>query len=944
LEYATDIGSNWILNGSSLYPLATSTNVLIGTATNTNSKKFLVNGSSEFKGQLTIDTTGDELSNGTNTYALPSSSGTLALTSDIASLWEISSNQISPITTANILSIPSGKAIIGTTAEHYYLETDFTNNQFRIAEQDDTTVFQYDSDNGYIDWGTIGSARMNFGNYILHGNTAAYPDGLGIPFGTIETAYINQAVIRTIGQCGEIVLNAFNSNPTTGSSTIRANTSNEIYFSAGKLRINNIIGDNNSSNTIVSVTNGWELKNKLFLSSTSDAEIQIDNNSDKGIHFNSATNEGFKLFADNSMSGTAVINGLAVSNTYPLLQLEKNDTPYHKFYVGSTETYSNSFNLSRNYFVKSSNNSIGTYIESNFTDDTFNLKTFTSTYDEVFMSVDLTNNNQRTTTFEKCSQFTISSGAGSNGDCELLIKADTDNTNEFSNPKIRLQQDGAQVQGLIELTSNNHLQISTTETGSDIVIASAADVEITGNTRIDGNVTTNQIIGYDDSDNIIVSNSTYGWEFKAGTLGRQISIPDITNYPFIGCDNTNNYLIYIQNIGDAYTISGTSTSNLTHNFTGKIQVNTIEADNESSNTIVSNSLYGWEFRGTSTRYNISFPNGTYYPFLGTESSNPYFIHINNIGDAYQISGTSTSTLTHKLLGQTIIDGASTNPALKFQSGSDVYCQMGEASTFPSSNMGAWNSQTIPIGDTFYIGGLAPDGEGFNLAMNGNTMMISNPGDSNTLRWYDEDGLVLGWQITPTGGITPGSDRRIKSEITTYKNSNFEKYKQIRTITYKKKIPDNINPKRLEKQSCINKYNNIHFGIVAQEIYSLYPELEETQSIRDRKEYYYRKDNWDNGVYEEEYKQWLIDKEKFECENQEQGKECCYKQKEPQKIFDEEEPMRTFGYDKLSILSIGVIQDLITENEKLRTELDTYKALMNKLINAKSFADFKKNIA
>ena len=264
LEYATDIGSNWILNGSSLYPLATSTNVLIGTATNTNSKKFLVNGSSEFKGQLTIDTTGDELSNGTNTYALPSSSGTLALTSDIASLWEISSNQISPITTANILSIPSGKAIIGTTAEHYYLETDFTNNQFRIAEQDDTTVFQYDSDNGYIDWGTIGSARMNFGNYILHGNTAAYPDGLGIPFGTIETAYINQAVIRTIGQCGEIVLNAFNSNPTTGSSTIRANTSNEIYFSAGKLRINNIIGDNNSSNTIVSVTNGWELKNKLF--------------------------------------------------------------------------------------------------------------------------------------------------------------------------------------------------------------------------------------------------------------------------------------------------------------------------------------------------------------------------------------------------------------------------------------------------------------------------------------------------------------------------------------------------------------------------------------------------------------------------------------------------------------------------------------------------------
>lgn len=383
----------------------------------------------------------------------------------------------------------------------------------------------------------------------------------------------------------------------------------------------------------------------------------------------------------------------------------------------------------------------------------------------------------------------------------------------------------------------------------------------------------------------------------------------------------------------------------------ELHTNKIQARNNTTNTILSNSSYGWEFRGTSTRYNISFPGGTYYPFLGTESSNPYFIHINNIGDAYQVSGTSTSNLTHKLLGQTIIDGASTNPALKMQTGSTVYCQMGRTSTFPTPNMGAWNNQTVPIGNAFYIGGSnTNDGEGFNLAMNGNTMMISNPGDSNTLRWYDEDGLVLGWQITPTGGITPGSDKRIKSEITTYKNSNFEKYKQIRTITYKKKIPDNINPKRLEKESCINKFNNIHFGIVAQEIYSLYPELEETQSIRDRKEYYYRKDNWDNEVYEKEHKEWEVEKEKFECEKQEEGKECCYNQKEPPKIFDEEEPMRTFGYDKLSILSIGVVQDLITENETqqeqintLTTELDTYKSLMNKLINAKSFADFKKQI-
>ena len=83
LEYTDDIGSNWTLNSSNLYPLATTTNVLIGTTSNTSNRKLLVDGTGEFKGQLTIDTTGAELSNGTHTYTLPSSTGTLALTTQI---------------------------------------------------------------------------------------------------------------------------------------------------------------------------------------------------------------------------------------------------------------------------------------------------------------------------------------------------------------------------------------------------------------------------------------------------------------------------------------------------------------------------------------------------------------------------------------------------------------------------------------------------------------------------------------------------------------------------------------------------------------------------------------------------------------------------------------------------------------------------------------------
>jgi hypothetical protein len=438
------------------------------------------------------------------------------------------------------------------------------------------------------------------------------------------------------------------------------------------------------------------------------------------------------------------------------------------------------------------------------------------------------------------------------------------------------------------------------------------------------------------------------------------------------------------------------------------------------------------------------PNGTYFPYLGTDSSYNYFIHINGIGDAYQITGTSTSNLTHKLLGQTILDGdiegtncdatfdgdmtsssarfrtnylssrcyltnpsgtdnavsfagsflayhdngtelvlncpnstysnsLSSNMAFMFNgkskikffgsegkaqqflqdNGSTPYFQTGRTSTFPA-NMGlGWSSVSVPIGNAFYQGGAnTNDGEGFWFCQNGQTTAFSSTADLKSMRWYDEDSITTGWYIEKAGGQAIGfSDRRMKTDIIDYKNSCFEKYSKIRTVRYKHKIPDNINPERLTKQSCIDLYNDKHYGIIAQEIYELYPELNICSEVRDKIKWDYRKDNWDNGVYEEEHKQWLIDKEKFECDNQEEGKECCYKQNEPQKILDEEEPILRFDYNRLNIITVGVVQDLIKENETLKeevntlkTELDTYKSLMDKLINAKSFAEFKKNIA
>ena len=287
---------------------------------------------------------------------------------------------------------------------------------------------------------------------------------------------------------------------------------------------------------------------------------------------------------------------------------------------------------------------------------------------------------------------------------------------------------------------------------------------------------------------------------------------------------------------------------------------------------------------------------------------------------------------------------STTPSLELYqtNGSTKHSQFGYGTTFPSSGMGEWSGFNVPIGNSIYYGGSVS--EGCLLAMNGDTAMISNPGDNQSFWYYDEDGRGAKWYITVAGVISPASDIRIKTDIKTYKNSDFEKFKKLRTITYKFKKPKNISPERLLKQGCINKYADHHYGVIAQELFELYPELEECDDIRKRENYYYRKDNWDNGVYEKEHKKWVEDKETFMCESKEEGKDCCYKETEPPKIFDEEEPMRAVGYSKLPLMTIGVVQDLIVENETLKSELNAIKEMLNKLVNAKSFADFKKTIA
>lgn len=90
------------------------------------------------------------------------------------------------------------------------------------------------------------------------------------------------------------------------------------------------------------------------------------------------------------------------------------------------------------------------------------------------MTADPQANNSEITT-----QFKISSGAGSNGDCVLLIEADTNDSVEASNPEIRLRADGGNT-GVNMKMDNNDFRIETTYSGQNIVLNpySGANVDI----------------------------------------------------------------------------------------------------------------------------------------------------------------------------------------------------------------------------------------------------------------------------------------------------------------------------------------------------------------------------------------------------------------------------------------------------------------------------------
>ena len=419
----------------------------------------------------------------------------------------------------------------------------------------------------------------------------------------------------------------------------------------------------------------------------------------------------------------------------------------------------------------------------------------------------------------------------------------------------------------------------------------------------------------------IVENTTYGWEIDGAYSEYCLKLGSNV---YLG-DDAGSFQLHINAIGDAYKVG----ADLYHIFYG-------------NRLTCANNSFRVSYVSTPRTF-ITDPSGTdnsvdiYGSYIGYHN-NGTELRFNTPNSSYQESNSQGITFSMAGYPRQVMYG-STNPAVSYfdTDGTTVYANVGLSNTFPA-NVGQWSSISNPMGEiAYYIAGAnTNDSEGYFFAANGEGHYISNTGDDNALTWYDEDYApsAVGWTISTGGSISSISDERFKTDIQTYKNSNFEKYQQIRTITYKKKKPPILPQKRLEKQKCIDKYDNLNYGVIAQELYSVYPELETTEQLLKFKKWKYKRDNWNNGVYEQDYAEWKKKKEEYEKCNKDCDKGCKFNDKEPTKEFSIEEPHKVVDYQRLNILTIGVVQDLIKQNEELKNEMAELKALVNKLLSTK----------
>ena len=335
---AMPISSNWTLSSGNLYPIATSTDVLIGTTSNTDNDKFLVQGSTKLIGTATISdivipNNGnidffERTSFGNNkarlrcnsnfvsdlTITLPISSGVLFCNADTiprqnggTGLSIIgSANQVLKVNSAGTAleyGTVSGSSLwsnIGTgtslqTANSYtYIDLD-TNSTYNLLNTDIRVIPSNLSEGQLIKYDS-GLGGVN-GGMIFGSNSTSSVSGW-------ETAIHAKQFIKF--KCATTDIAEFSVNPSgvklielKGDTTIDGSITTTGQGSFGSIHTNTFQGAHNTDNKILSTTNALKIQGEvgfieIWKSNNNNSHLLMNMNSDDAyIYFTQLNNTAY---------------------------------------------------------------------------------------------------------------------------------------------------------------------------------------------------------------------------------------------------------------------------------------------------------------------------------------------------------------------------------------------------------------------------------------------------------------------------------------------------------------------------------------------------------------------------------------------------------------------------------------------------------------------------
>ena len=982
--------SHWTYSSPSLYPNNTADNVLIGTTSNSSSRKLLVNGISEFKGIIHI--TGETGSIGyINLYDSDKSHHTSLLPAD---------NVNTTITLPNISDTLIGK-ITEDILTNKTLSTDCVWNGDRLGKSYIPTDTVYDADIASFITLTSLTTAENFGTSLSRGDedilnfgtggnngsgvgTTANIDGYNINIG--ELVSYGGANSGSLG-ANEITIQAtqyYSGNPkiniTAQSAGGVVDTGSEINITSKKVgtgsEVANItmVADTeiimntgfkiNSSGAITAV--GSKITNGLIDTGIADNKIvEIDSSTVADNDYAKFTSVGLegRSYSEvktdlslNNVENTALSSWTGTSNITTLGTIGTgtwNGTKISQAYIDT--------GIANNKIVEIDSLTVADNDYAKFTANGLEGRS----YSEVKTDLSLNNvENTALSTWSGSSNITtLGTIIDLAQDSKIRDASNTSDYIQFKNNSFLIDYDNIDVRDALKIRRNGITDVDYIQLNENICYMNFPYIDVRNTVKFRN---------ADDSDSwfqlrtgsVLENHFTYN-TFKEGT------------YLMNQGDTTNDYLqfkadIFHINYNSTDIKNGSSIRNATTNA-NYIKLDGanglyVNLDCEISGKILNscNNRFQWEEVGSDAYTYMRDPagessSGTSYGSYFMYHKNATEFSINCPNTSYW--NTTSSNITFRMAGYNKVRlNGFARECLEFYGDTSVTISeteyhkygvfgMTEGGVLPT-DCGEFTGAT-PDDEEFmgFFGDNMNNTEGFLVAANSDLMFIGNAGNETALRWYDEDYYPVsqqGWSISPSGSISTFSDIRAKTNIITYKNSDFEKFKKIRTTTFKLKESDCCSENRKKNPKYALKYSDIHYGVIAQEFFELYPELESSVSIRNRQKWNTKKENW-NKLYPIELKKWGTKKEKW---NKSCGKDNKkFKIKKPEKEFCECQPMREMDYNRINLLTVGVVQELIKtveeqqkEIKNLKSEIEILKEFMNELITAKSFVDFKKKIS